>query len=180
MGGEIGDQPSRAAGCACAALSAGARRQASRLGMTPKLFDPATDDLEALAALHREGFPDPWSAQGLADLLAGPGTFAIHLQDGFILARVAGDEAEILTLAVAKAARGRGCGRLLLRAAARHAQRLGALHMFLEVGIDNPPALALYSGQGFVRTGQRKGYYNGRDALILKRNLPLPEHRDFA
>ncbi len=147
--------------------------------MTPKLFDSAADDLQALATLHRSAFADPWSAPALADLLAGPGTFAIHLQDGFILARVAGDEAEVLTLAVSPAARGQGRGRLLLRAAARHAQSLGALHMFLEVGIDNPSALALYSGQGFVRAGQRKGYYNGRDALILKRQLPL-EHRDLA
>ena len=141
--------------------------------MIPALFDPARDDLQALAALHRLAFPDPWSASALADLLAGPGTYALKLPDGFILARVAGDEAEILTLAVAPAARGRGQGRALLRAAADHAQATGASTMFLEVGIDNPAALALYAGQGFVPAGQRKGYYNGRDALILRSSLPL-------
>jgi len=142
--------------------------------MSVQLFDPDQDDLAALAALHRLCFPDPWNAQALANLLAGPGTFAFHLQQGFIVARVAAGEAEILTLAVHPEARGRGLGRALLVAAASHAETQGAGEMFLEVAADNPPALALYAGQGFVRVGGRKGYYGGRDAFILRRPLPLP------
>jgi ribosomal-protein-alanine N-acetyltransferase len=144
------------------------------------LFDPARDDLKLLAALHQSSFSDAWSSQAIAGLLATPGTFAIHLQDGFILARIAAGEAEILTLAVHPQARGRGLGRLLLQAAARHAQALGTTQMFLEVGTDNPSALALYAGQGFVPVGQRKAYYNGRDALILRAQLPLPKEGEFA
>jgi ribosomal protein S18 acetylase RimI-like enzyme len=44
--------------------------------------------------------------------------------------------------------------------------------MFLEVGADNPHALALYAGLGFAKVGTRKGYYSGKDALLLR--LPLP------
>jgi ribosomal-protein-alanine N-acetyltransferase len=44
--------------------------------------------------------------------------------------------------------------------------------MFLEVGTENPAALALYAGLGFAKVGTRKGYYDGRDALVLR--LPLP------
>ena len=148
--------------------------------MTPLLFDPVQHTVEALASLHNSSFPDAWSAQAIADLLAAPGTFSFHVQDGFILARVAGGEAEILTLAVLPAARGRGLGRALLRAAARHAQALGAASLFLEVGTDNPAALALYAGQGFGPVGRRKGYYDGRDALILRVELPLSESGEFA
>ena len=148
--------------------------------MMPRLFESAKDDLEGLAALHRLCFPDPWTGEALAALLAGPGTFAFHLQHGFILARVAGDEAEVLTLAVAPPARGQGLGRALLKAAMDEAHARGAQTMFLEVGADNPAALALYAGQGFVRVGGRKGYYNGADALILKRPLPLPPAKEFA
>ena len=145
--------------------------------MTPELFaGPA----EALASLHRSAFPDAWTAQAISDLLAAPGTFAFHLQDGFILARAAGGEAEILTLAVRPVARGQGLGRALLRAAAQHARSLGASNLFLEVGIDNPSALALYAGQGFVRVGQRKAYYSVKDALVLKAQLPLPNPGKFA
>lgn len=148
--------------------------------MKPALFDPARDDGAALAALHRNSFPEPWSVQAIADLFATPGTFAFSVPDGFILARVAGDEAEILTLAVSPAARGQGLGRALLRAAAGHAQTLGAAKLFLEVGSDNPAALALYAHQGLAPVGRRKAYYAGRDALILRAELPLPETGEFA
>ena len=148
--------------------------------MIPHLFDSGHDRLETLAEIHGTSFPDSWSATAIADLLAGPGTFAFQLQDGFILARVAGGEAEILTLAVAPVMRGRGLGRILLAAAAGHAQTLGAAAMFLEVGVDNPPALALYAGQGFIRVGQRKAYYGGGDALIMKAQLPLSKNSDIA
>jgi ribosomal-protein-alanine N-acetyltransferase len=134
-------------------------------------FDPAADSA-ALAALHAACFPDAWDAAAISALLATPGTFAFHQDDGFVLARVAGDEAEILTLAVAPAARGRGLGRALLQAAIIRTQELGAKTLFLEVGADNPHALALYAGLGFAKVGMRKGYYSGKDALVLR--LPLP------
>lgn len=148
--------------------------------MTPVLLDPIGDDLESLATLHRGAFDDPWSAAAIGTLLAGLGTFAYHAPDGFIVARVAGDEAEILTLAVAPGARRRGLGRDLLAAAARRATAQGAKAMFLEVGVGNAAALALYAGAGFLRVGQRKSYYNGQDAMILRAELPLPVRPDFA
>lgn len=153
--------------------------------MTPVLFDPDKDGCASLAALHATAFAEAWTAPSIAGLLATPGAFAFHLQDGFVLVRAAGDEAEILTLAVTPPARGQGLGRALLRAAAQHAATLGVRTLFLEVGVDNPAALALYAGLGFVRTGQRKDYYGaghaaGSDALILKAQLPLPPRGDFA
>ena len=126
----------------------------------------------ALAALHAACFPDPWNAAAISALLVTPGTFAYAHEDGFVLARTAAGEAEILTLAVAPASRGRGLGRALLQAAIARAQELGAETMFLEVGADNPHALALYAGLGFAKVGTRKGYYRGKDALVLR--LPLP------
>ena len=136
----------------------------------------AASDTAPLAALHAASFAQAWDAAAIAALLGTPGTFAFHHQDGFVLARAAGGEAEILTLAVAPAARGRGLGRGLLRAAITQAQALGAQTMFLEVGADNPQALALYAGLGFAKVGTRKGYYSsvsgGSDALVLR--LPLP------
>jgi ribosomal-protein-alanine N-acetyltransferase len=64
----------------------------------------------------------------------------------------------------------------LLRAAIIRAQALGAQTMFLEVGADNPQALALYAGLGFAKVGTRKAYYStlsgGTDALVLRLSLP--------
>ena len=135
------------------------------------LFDPRSDTA-ALAALHAACCPDAWDAAAITALLATPGTFAFAPHDGFVLARVAGDEAEILTLAVAPPARGRGLGRALLQAVIRGAAERGAASLFLEVGADNPAALALYAGLGFTKVGMRKAYYNGRDALVLRLSLP--------
>jgi len=144
-----------------------------------RLFDIAADTAP-LAVLHAACFSDAWDAASIADLLAGPGAFAIHNQDGFVLARIAGDEAEILTLAVAPAARGKGLGRALLQSAIVRAEELGAHALFLEVGADNPHALALYAGLGFAKVGMRKGYYSsassgsgGGDALVRRLSLPV-------
>ena len=146
--------------------------------MTPILFDAKNNDAGLLAMLHQSSFKEPWSSAAICALLAGPGVFAWFTTSGFVLARVAGGEAEILTLAVTPLARGQGLGRALLKAAAAHAAQLDATRIFLEVGTDNPAALALYAGLGFEQVGQRKGYYNhggeARDAWVLSAPLPLP------
>ena len=124
------------------------------------MFDPAKDDAAAAGGAASNVLSRSLDApRPSATCSPGPGVFALSSQDGFVLARAAGGEAEILTLAVAPAARGQGLGRALLQAAAAHAATLGAQSMFLEVGADNPAALALYAGLGFVRAGQRKAYY---------------------
>jgi ribosomal-protein-alanine N-acetyltransferase len=138
-------------------------------------FDPA-GGTASLAALHAACFERPWDATTLKTMLATPRTFAFTHADGFVLARAVADEAEILTMAVRPQARGKGLGRALLQAAIDKARGLGAATMYLEVGADNPHALALYAGLGFAKVGARKAYYDGRDALVLR--LPLAD--DFA
>ena len=57
----------------------------------------------ALAAIHHAAFPpgERWGADAMALQLALPGVFALlHPQGGMVMARLAADEAEILTLAV--------------------------------------------------------------------------------
>ena len=71
-----------------------------------------------------------------------------------ILARVAADEAEILTLAVHPASRRRGLGRRLLAPGDAHRRRRGAAAMFLEVAADQrTPPSALYAARG-LRAGR--------------------------
>ncbi|MEI9995965.1 MAG: GNAT family N-acetyltransferase [Rhizomicrobium sp.] len=143
------------------------------IGLRHDGLDPAP-----LAAIHAACFPDSWDAGALAELLAMPGAFVFAGDDGFILARAAGGEAEVLTLAVSPQARRFGTGTALVAAAASHAHRLGAQSLFLEVAAGNLPARTLYRRLGFVEAGQRKGYYTaGRtapeDALVLRSDLPL-------
>ena len=133
-------------------------------------------DLSNLARLHAASFSEAWSERALQELLAMPGTFGFAAQNGFILARVADDEAEILTIAVTPEARRAGLGSALLAAAAHRASELGARTLFLEVGDANSAARALYDRFAFRTVGKRKAYYgvHGEDALILRAELPLP------
>jgi ribosomal-protein-alanine N-acetyltransferase len=129
----------------------------------------------ALAALHEAAFPraEAWGADAIRLMLEMPGAFGLHLPgEGFVLARVAAGEAEILTLAVAPAARRQGHGAGLLAAALAGAVARGAGAMFLEVSDRNAAARALYAAAGFAEVGRRRRYYaDGADALVLRRDL---------
>ena len=82
---------------------------------------------------------------------------------GFVLARLAAGEGEILTVAVARAHRRQGLGWRLMDAVLRelHAQRAEAL--FLEVDETNAAAIALYRRLGFSEVGKRPSYYQSAD-----------------
>lgn len=139
----------------------------------------------AMALMHAAAFSSAecWGPDEIAAQLSLPGVcglICLHLVPstpgdlggGFILFRVAADEAEVLTLAVSPAFQRRGLGCRLLHAALDCARDRGAVQMFLEVALDNIPALSLYSGAGFTQVGCRRGYYpNGSDAMVLRRDL---------
>ena len=130
---------------------------------------------ETMAALHESAFPpdERWNAQALAEMMAMPGGFGwIANHDGFILARIAADEAEILTLAVQPERRRLGLGAALLAEALREAKTRGATAMLLEVAEPNLAARALYDRFGFAEVGRRRRYYpDGSDALVLQRQI---------
>ncbi|MBE7620561.1 ribosomal-protein-alanine N-acetyltransferase [Komagataeibacter sp. FXV2] len=143
----------------------------------------AMADLPALARVHAASFaPDQqWDAPALETLLAMPGVAlgVAVAQDGgrqvvagFIMVRTVLDEAEILTLAVDPAFRRRGLARALLSWMVDMAAGQGAARLFLEVGVDNTAALALYRDAGFGGVGRRRGYYpDGSDAQVMARDV---------
>lgn len=129
---------------------------------------------EELACLHATCFtrPRPWSAAEFSVLLADPANFLLARDGGFLLGRTVLDEAELLTLAVAPAARRRGIGGALLTGFETEAQARGATTAFLEVASDNAAAQALYAGAGWQNAGCRRDYYgDGIDALVMRKPL---------
>ena len=133
-----------------------------------------SDDAAAMARLHATGFTPAWDESAMRSLLESPGILAFLAHWGFVMTRVASDEAEILSIAVAPEARRAGHGAALLMQAAEAAQAHGARTMFLEVAVGNDAARALYGAAGFREAGRRKNYYGaGADALILRADLPL-------
>ena len=93
--------------------------------------------------------------------------------DGFFVARVAADEAEILNLAVTPAKRCTGIATALLKEALAELQAQGAHNVSLEVRESNHAAIHFYEKHGFVKTGRRTAYYQGptEAAVLMKREL---------
>lgn len=126
-----------------------------------------------IAGMHHICFAEPWNEKAMAELLALPGCFGWLAYDGetpqgFVLARIAADEAEILTILVLPPFRRTGLARRLLAAVADNAKTQGVVKLFLEVALSNEAGLALYTKVGFTEVGRRPRYYaNGGDALLL-------------
>lgn len=147
------------------------------------------EGLDLLAALHAASFAEAWDRVSLSRLLAAPGARALVARDGqggearavgLALLRVAGDEGELLSLAVVPEARRRGAGRALVGECLAVAAALGAGRLFLDVALDNRAARGLYRGFGFVEVGRRPGCYPpapgsapdpGATALTLRLDL---------
>ena len=92
---------------------------------------------------------------------------------GFVIARVLGEEWEIENIAVAGPARRRGLGTRLLGELLDSARAKDAAAVFLEVRESNQSARALYKKAGFVEVGLRKSYYAvpPEDAVICRLSL---------
>jgi len=147
----------------------------------PVLAPAHPRDAAALAALHAASFNRGWSEQEFEQLLTDRNVTADRAVSGrtsvgFIVSRRAADEAEILSVAVARAWRGHGLARRLLDLHLRRMAGRGLRTVFLEVDEDNTPARRLYARAGFGEVGRRPGYYagsggNATAALVLRRDL---------
>lgn len=141
-------------------------------------------DAEAAAAIHAEGFARGWPADDMASLIldssvVADGAFAagwLGRLAGFALSRIAGEEAEILSICVRRSERGKGVGAALLGRHLSGVGQRGARQLFLEVEEGNASAIALYRRFGFQDVGRRKSYYHrpggaALDALVMRRPL---------
>ncbi len=149
--------------------------------MTPPGPRPIVEaDLDAIVALERRIFTDPWSRRAFAASLARAAVrgWLIETRPGTVaaygIASMAADEGEILNLAVAPEARGQGCGRAITDAMLAWMAALGARRVYLEVRQSNAAAIGLYTHLGFQAVGSRKAYYERptEDAITMARDLP--------
>lgn len=143
------------------------------------------EDTGTIAELHKEDFRRPWSDVEFEALLTQETVFGYAVREvgnarrgpaGFVLARLAAGEGEILTLAVARVQRRAGLGWKLMDAVLRELHSARAEALFLEVDEVNAPAIGLYRRLGFHEVGRRPAYYDheaGRKsgALVMRRDL---------
>jgi ribosomal-protein-alanine N-acetyltransferase len=145
----------------------------------------SADDAGAVSLLHREDFVRPWTDGEFSALLEQDTVFGFAAKEvgnpragivGFVLARLAAGEGEILTVAVARSHRRLGIGWQLMDAVLRRLNGERAEALFLEVDETNAPAIALYRRFGFREVGKRPDYYRSPErgptgALVMRRDL---------
>jgi ribosomal-protein-alanine N-acetyltransferase len=148
----------------------------------PTAIEPATlRDARMLAQLHAESFHRGWGEGEFESMLSERNTMIHRLRAGtriigFAVSRMAVDEAEILSIAVAASHRGRGLSRDLLLTHLGYLAGQGVRTVFLEVEENNQPARRLYERAGFRIAGRRARYYRQPggehlDALLMRRDL---------
>jgi ribosomal-protein-alanine N-acetyltransferase len=143
-------------------------------------------DISALTALEPELFADDaWSEQTWWAELAGRPRRCYVVGDhggtvvGYAGIDSGGEVADVMTIAVAPAARGQGLGTALMRWLIAQARHGGAEYLMLEVRADNAVAQRLYRAAGFETLTVRRRYYQPGDVDALIMRMPLravPEH----
>lgn len=148
----------------------------------PAVVEPAhARDAPTLAQLHGGSFHRGWGKGEFERMIAERNTLVHRLKlgrtiVGFVVSRLAADEAEILSIAIDAPYRGRGLSRELVNVHMGHLAGRGIRKIFLEVEENNQPARRLYERAGFRAVGRRERYYREAggeqlNALVMQRDL---------
>ena len=144
------------------------------------LRDVHWTDIEQLALLEQELFADDgWSEQTWWAELAGRPRrdYVAGLEGAEVIGYAGldhgGEVADVMTVAVTSAARGRGLGRRLLDELEARAAARSAASVMLEVRADNTSAIGLYERAGYAVVSTRRRYYQPGDvdALVMRKSL---------
>lgn len=133
---------------------------------------PATpDDATTLAALHAACFDRAWQAAEFHSFFARDNVLAwLACREaqpvGFVFAWQVAKQCELLALGVLSDARRAGIARQLMQTVLEAVEARGLTRVFLEVGVGNDAARALYQALGFTVIGRRKDYYHYPDGRV--------------
>lgn len=147
--------------------------------------------MEVMDAAFDPHWREAWTRRQVEDSLKLPSTYYLlanaagspldegEAPAGFILARRAADEVELLLIGVRPESRGRGVGRKLIEQFVENAHLNGAAHLFLEMRHNNP-AEHLYRMVGFTPIGRRPDYYRtitggSLDAVTFGMKIQSPD-----
>lgn len=136
----------------------------------------------SLSATHCLAFQTTrgWSAPEFENLLGQASVILCGDAKSFVLGRVIGNEAEVLTLATHPDFHRRGLANQMLNQFLDQAAAKGAKRVVLEVASDNEAAKSLYTNNNFEICGHRPKYYkdaDGRwiDAVLMDLTLKNPK-----
>jgi [ribosomal protein S18]-alanine N-acetyltransferase len=136
------------------------------------------EDIDQVLAIEQASFTMPWSRNLFLSEFRNPAVSHMLVARspdsgarviGYIVCWAVADELHILDLATEPSWRRKGIARMLVLAAIREGDAVGASRAFLEVRASNQAALLLYDGLGFARSLIREGYYDMpvEDAVVM-------------
>ena len=140
--------------------------------MKPTIRPMGEYDIDAVLAIEQASFSTPWQREHFQHEIVATYSFPFVAEydgivSGYVCLMSLFEEAQILDIAVAPEQRGRGVAQLLMAHAVAVAREKEAELLALEVRSSNCAAITLYERCGFVRTGLRQKYYEGRDDAVL-------------
>jgi ribosomal-protein-alanine N-acetyltransferase len=118
----------------------------------------------------------PWSESEYKILLSTDTIRFFYVENGFLVGRLIGPDAEILNVIVHPKYRRLGKARYLIDQFEKEAKEEGSSKCFLEVAESNSRANKLYQSLNYLSVGKRKNYYefvDGRkdNASILAKEI---------
>ena len=118
----------------------------------------------------------PWSESEYKILLSTDTIRFFYVENGFLVGRLIGPDAEILNVIIHPKYRRLGKARYLIDKFEKEAKEEGSSKCFLEVAESNSRANKLYQSLNYLSVGKRKNYYDfvdGRkdNALILAKEI---------
>lgn len=137
-------------------------------------------DLSVFVSLDKELFPySPWSASQYKEEFSSPTRhFVVAIDETESIVGYAGVfapgavEADILTVGVVPAHRGKGIAKALMALITDWANAQESTAMMLEVKTDNHEAIGLYESLGYSTLNIRKDYFGaGLDAQVMRLKL---------
>lgn len=157
--------------------SAGSSAQ-QHLGATGRFAALQVEDLEAVAAVERVSFANPWSKEELSWIVQEKSGLCVGLWVegeliGYGIGQTEDELFHLASLAIAPAWRRQGWGGWLLQELLSRARRRGCQGCRLEVRTGNQAAFDLYRHWGFMEEGRLVKFYTRpvEDGLVMYREL---------
>jgi len=131
--------------------------------------------LDAVVEIEKAAFSPPWTKTLFFQETCQPDSDCYVLLVGqrsrvaaYAAAWTVAGECTLNKIACSSDFRRHGYATKLLAYLARAVSAKGAKVIFIETRVSNDSAIAFYAGQGFKKTGVRKGYYvNPREDAVL-------------
>jgi ribosomal-protein-alanine N-acetyltransferase len=136
-----------------------------------KLAPVKKTNIPFVAELYKQEIGSNWSEADLLAFRSEPvnDLYEIRFKDrcvGFVMATTIKPESNLVNIVVEKPLQNLGIGQQALEIFIKKLKRSKVTMLHLEVR-QHSPAVRFYLRQGFVPTGQRKGYYSDGETAIL-------------